>query len=230
MSSDEITVTIVGAIYIPILIFYFLIFIKKIEMPNFNFRRLLKFNLFSFLIIGLIVSLLSHTNYLNYESPIPYKNIDKITFKNFRGLELFKKELFGSKYFAYVVTSIECKKNEGSVFIEAYFHPSRSFVYNQNTNSDDLLTHELYHFKITEVFARKGRKKISELKKFNYDEVEEIIRKTRLEERKFQEKYDYDTFHSYVYKEQKNYERKIDSLLYLLKEFENPKINLNEKN
>ena len=56
------------------------------------------------------------------------------------------------------------------------------------------------------------------------DIIEEVISTIWVEERNFQAKYDYDTFHSYVFSEQKKYERTIDSLLNLLSKFEKPKI------
>lgn len=119
--------------------------------------------LFSILLISLVLAL-NHTNYLNYEAPIPYKEIDKITFKNFRGLEFFRKELNGNHRFAYVVTTIENDINQNGVYVEAFFHPSRSFVYNKNSYSKELLRHELYHFKITELFARKIKKRYQKWK------------------------------------------------------------------
>ena len=47
-------------------------------------------------IIGLVI-LLSYTNYLDYEKPLTYDKVDKITFKNFREIELFKKSLYAMK-------------------------------------------------------------------------------------------------------------------------------------
>jgi len=159
-----------------------------------------------------------------------YDKYDEITFENFRGLEFFKKSLYGSERFAYVVLSIDSEIDGNSVIVNALFHPSRSYVYNSHSNSVELLTHEKYHFKITELFARRARQKLSELNSFSTAKIESIVDEARQNERKFQKKYDYDTFHSYVYSEQKKYQKELDSLLSLLSDFENPKITIDGKN
>ena len=229
MDNEKLVLLIFSIIYLPLFIFEFIQYLKNISHPNFGFRKFIKYNLCVLLISFFIALTLSHTNYLNYESPIPYKKINSITFKNFRGLELFKKELYGSKYFAYVVTNIDYDINKDSLKVESFFYPSRSFVYNKNSNSKDLLKHELYHFKITELYARKAKKEISETKNITDSFIDSIIKSAKLKEQKYQAKYDYDTYHSYVFKEQKKYERNIDSLLYLLKMYQNPTIKINEK-
>lgn len=229
MDNEKLVLLIFGIIYLPVFIFEFIYYLKNIERPSFNFRSFLKYNLGVLSICLVLILTLSHTNFLNYESPIPYKRVNTITFKNFRGLELFKKELYGSKYFAYVVTSIDYEINNDSLSIQSFFHPSRSFVYNKNSGSKELLKHEIYHFKITEIFTREAKKEISKIKNISETEIEEIIKNTKIRERKFQQKYDYDTFHSYVFKEQIKYEKNVDSLLYLLKNYEKPQIKINEK-
>lgn len=192
-------------------------------------KRIFKISVLIFIPICTILLTLNHTNYLNYSKPISFKNYSKITFKDFKGLEFFHKEFEGSKQFAYIVTTINYKSKKDTAKIEAYFHPSRSFVYDRNSLDKDLLSHELYHFKITEIYARKLRKIISE-KTFNSeDEIEKVIKKYLEKERIYQQKYDYDTYHSYIYGEQKKYEKNIDSLLHLLIEYKNPKVKIHVK-
>lgn len=176
----------------------------------------------------MVLAVLNHTNFLNYERPLTYDQYDQITFENFRGLEFFKKSLYGNKRFAYVVTSIESEIDNNSIAVWSLFHPSRSFVYKTNTNSKELLTHEKYHIKITELFTRKAKKSISELSPFEREEAERIIKNAKQEERVFQKEYDYNTFHSYVLSEQKRHEKEIDSLLNLLVDFKKAKITLND--
>ena len=211
---------------------YLLLKERKAENKKVS-KKLFRLTKYSFLVLiftSIIFGILSHTNFLNYEKPITYDKFDKITFENFRGLEFFKKSLYGNERFAYVVTSIETEINENSVTVQSLFHPSRSFVYKTNTNSKELLRHEKYHIKITELFSRKAKAKISNLKKINKNKIEGIIREVKMNERAFQKEYDYDTFHSYVFSEQKKYEKEVDSLLTLLKEYKKPKITINEKN
>jgi hypothetical protein len=192
-----------------------------------------KFIKYSFAIIIPLIfgfAALSHTNFLNYERPFTFDKYEQITFENFRGLEFFKKSLYGSERFAYVVTSIEIDIDDHSVTVLSLFYPSRSFVYKKNIFNEELLTHEKYHFKITELFARKAKEKISKLNRFEKKEIKGIIQETKREERAFQKEYDYNTFHSYVLSEQKRYEKEVDSLLNLLAEYRKPKIQFNDKN
>ncbi len=233
MNENLIGILILTLYFSPV--FYQLVIVLK-EYKTGNkkpFKKFKKFLKVSFLIlipVLLVFAIISHTNYLNYESPITYDRIDEITFENFRGVEFFKKSLYGNKRFAYVVTTIDSDIDGNEVTVQSYFHPSRSFVYNTHSNSKDLLSHELYHFKITELYTRKAKERLSKLETNDYRIIEETIDKIWVEERNYQRKYDYDTFHSYVYGEQKKYEKVIDSLLNLLSEFEKPKIIIDGKN
>jgi len=158
--------------------------------------RFTKYSFLTLILTSIVFGILSHTNFLNYEKPITFDKFDQITFQNFRGLEFFKKSLYGNERFAYVVTSIDSDIDNNSVTVQSLFYPSRSFVYKKNTNSKELLTHEKYHIKITELFARKAKKEISNLKTFDENKIEGIIRDAERKERAFQKEYDYNTFHS----------------------------------
>ncbi|OXA82943.1 hypothetical protein B0A56_03250 [Flavobacterium columnare NBRC 100251 = ATCC 23463] len=184
----------------------------------------------SVVVILLLLSFatLTQINFLDYQKPINYKHINQITFKNFKGLEFFQKSLYGNKSFAYVKTSIDYEYENDSIRIESFFHPSSSYVYNKNAYSKDLLIHEMYHFKITELYTRIAKKRITDLKKVNKNQIEDLISKIKKEEQDYQIKYDDDTFHSYVLSEQKKYEKTIDSLLSLHNNFKNSKVYINE--
>lgn len=172
---------------------------------------------------------LTEINFLAYESPKKYDEIDKITFNDFKGLEFFQNSLYGNKHFAYIKTSINYQIEEDSVKVESFFHPSSSYVYNKDLFSKELLTHELYHFKITELFSRMIKKKIFESKNRDNIQIENLINELKIKEIQFQFKYDDDTFHSYVFSEQRKYQNDIDSLLNLHSNFKNPKVYINEK-
>lgn len=220
-------------IYFSPVLYQFIIVLK--ERKNGNKRPLKKFFKFlkisAFILIVAVVGVLTlnHTNYLNYKRPMKFNQYDQITFDDFRGLSLFRKDLYGNSKFAFINTSIESTINENEVCIEALFHPSRSYVYNKKTFSEELLTHEKYHFKITELFVRKAKEEISKLSKKDKKLIQYCIQKAKKEAQNYQKAYDYDTFHSYVHKEQKRYQQEIDSLLLLLDQFKNPKIIFHEK-
>lgn len=193
-------------------------------------KKSLKWSFLIFLTICGFVAVISHTNYFDYEEPITFDKVDEITFENFRGIELFKKSLYGNERFAYVYTSIQTNFQADSLLIQSLFHPSRSFVYKKSNNSQELLNHEIYHFKITEVFVRKIKQKISRLENPSDKQINQIIDDLKVEEVRYQQSYDYDTFHSYVYGEQKRYEKLIDSTLLSLRKHSEPKIYTNEIN
>jgi hypothetical protein len=230
--NDTLIIIVFLVIYFSPVFYQLWVFLKeKKKGNNLPLKRFKKFFGYSIIVLSPIAvgfAVLIKINFLDYEKPITYNNIDKITFENFRGLEFFKKALYGNERFAYVVVTIDSDINEDYVSVEALFHPSRSFVYNSHSNSKELLTHELYHFKITELFTRKIKKAISELHNPVEDEIQKIITLQSSEERNFQYQYDYDTFHSYVFSEQKKYERKVDSLLNLLSKFKKPIIKIDE--
>jgi len=232
--NENLIVTLIMLLYFSPVFYQLFLILKESKRGNRTpLKKFLKFTKFSFLIAIPILGLfavLSHTNYLNYEKPLTFDKYEQITFENFRGLEFFKKSLYGNERFAYVVTTIESEINKNSIEVKSLFHPSRSFVYNKNTNSKELLKHEKYHIKITELFARKAKQKIARLKTFRESKIEKIIQNTRKEERNYQKEYDYNTFHSYVFSEQKRYEKQVDSLLTLLSKFEKPKIIIDDKN
>ena len=202
---------------------------KGNKIPLKRFKKILKISLAIIIPISIAFGVLTRINFLDYEKPLTFDKYDQITFANFRGLEFFKKSLYGNHRFAYVVTTIESDIGDGSVSVESLFHPSRSFVYKKNTASKELLSHEKYHIKITELFVRKAKQEISNLERFDENQIRGIIKETRIKEREYQVEYDYNTFHSYVLSEQKRYEKEIDSLLDLLNEYEKPKISFNEK-
>ncbi|WP_289046579.1 hypothetical protein [uncultured Olleya sp.] len=232
--NDKLIVILIVLLYFSPVFYQLYLLLKENKEENKRLiKKIFRFTKYSFLILFLtiiILGVLSHTNFFNYEKPITFDKYDQITFQNFRGLEFFKKSLYGNERFAYVVTSIDSEIDDGSVTVQSLFYPSRSFVYKKNTNSKELLTHEKYHIKITELFARKAKEKISNLKTFNEYKIREIIRDAEIKERQFQKDYDYDTFHSYVLSEQKRYEKEVDSLLTLLIKYNKPKITIDETN
>ena len=179
MSENLIAVFIILLYFSPVL-YQLIIVIKETKRGNKKpLKKLFKFTKLSLLVLIPLIAvfaIISNTNYFNYEKPLTFDKYDQITFENFRGLEFFKKSLYGNERFAYVVTSIESTIADNSVTVQSLFHPSQSFVYKKNTNSTELLTHEKYHIKITEVFTRKAKEKIAELASFQKEEIENIIK------------------------------------------------------
>lgn len=171
------------------------------------------------------VSILFHVNILRYRPPIEYTKINSITLKDFIGYRLPNQTLDGMKKFAFITTTIDWKKYGNEIEVKSLFHPARSYVYNENIVSKFLLQHELYHFHIVEVFARKCREELSEFKETPTDaDIQNIISTHKTLEIEMQRDYDDKTYHGYILKEQKQWQLKVDTLLSLLDKFRNSKI------
>ncbi|MDC3388782.1 hypothetical protein OAX11_04670, partial [Flavobacteriaceae bacterium] len=215
MRNDNlIGITICAIILSPALYQLIIVFIQFKKGKEINWKKIKKITkvLISCLIISLLfIVKLNEINFLNYKKPIAFNKINRITLNDFRGFEFFKKSLYGNERFAYIVTSIEIDVEDDYINIYSLFHPSKSFVYNRKSNSKELLNHEMYHFKITELFARKIKEEIDILKNKTKENIDEIINSNLKKEKYYQIAYDKDTFHSYVLKEQKKYEKNIDS-------------------
>jgi len=97
-------------------------------------------------------------------------------------------------------SSVKCENGKVISNVQVLFEPDESWV-DPNKKSDALLAHEQGHFDLAEVYARKLRKKLSELaslcedKKKFADAVKEALRQNSDELRKAEEKYDEDTNH-----------------------------------
>src|SRR5688500_13854832 len=165
------------------------------------------------LILGstmLVVSVLFHINILRYSSPIPFVEIDTITLKDFKGYRKPNQTLDGENKFAFITTSIIWEKTDSTVEVQAAFHPARSYVYNDKIVDRFLLKHELYHFRITEIFARKCRQELSLSNVAPSDDViSELIAFNEEAETEMQLRYDEESYHGYLMKEQKRWEKDV---------------------
>lgn len=201
---------------------------QKIVAPEIRLARLKSKVNATALILGvtmMIASFLFHINFFRYASPVPYSEIDQITLKDFKGFRRPYETLDGGNEFAFIVTSLSCEAYDKELKVEALFHPSRSYTFNDNLADKSLLRHEMYHFRITEIFARECRQELSELKEIPSQEtIDRIISLQKNMERRTQHRYDYESYHGYIMKEQKRWEKRIDSLLTLSEKYKNPVI------
>lgn len=177
--------------------------------------------------IGILITILWDFNYVKYKPPIQHKDWERIALNDFRGLNRPHITLYGESKFAFVSTSIRARKSKDKIIIESLFHPCRSYVYNRRLFSKGLLTHEMYHFHITEYCARLFRKDVLEFDEFGIDyNLSKLKRQVLVYERSLQEQYDDETYHSYVHGKQLEWQEKVDSLLKSLDEYSNTIISL----
>ena len=188
----------------------------------------MKYNLLLFTAALLLLSAATvfEVNFLAYKPPVPYSRWRTITFYDFKGYKRPGETLFGSTAFAFIKTNRETRLiNDTTVEATSYFHPSRSYVFEQQIRSPDLLEHELYHFHITEYCTRLLKKELMDYKlPFTQSKLEEMDEKYTLFENNMQMTYDDETYHSYVLKEQKKWEKFIDSSLVQLELYSAPVI------
>lgn len=199
---------------------------RSIESPEIRLKRSRIRVQTTVLILGIaltLVSVLFHVNILSYSKPIPFKYIDKITLKDFKGYRKPFETLYGEKGFAFITTTLDYTIRENHLEVNALFHPSRSYTYNDRFDRL-LLKHELYHFRITEVFARKCRMTLSQKEMPSVETIENCLTQFYFSENAMQQLYDQESFHGYLMKEQIRWEKRIDSLLVLTKEYEESSI------
>ncbi|MGZ4089700.1 MAG: DUF922 domain-containing protein [Bacteroidia bacterium] len=123
------------------------------------------------------------------------------------------------------------KKNEKLtlVKIEAVFFKNKSWK-KKNWINDEVLAHEQKHFDIVELFARKLRKKLSETKFKNHNEIEikfqELYDINDSEMDKYQDKYDEETDGSMNGDQQRAWQKKIAKEIKELDDFKSTVIKI----
>ncbi len=153
-----------------------------------------------------------------YKELIYWNKDVKLTWDDFKGNE---RKLVGNQSALASVTFNYIETFSGEVTIKVSFDKKQS-IKRQRDICGELLRHEQYHFNITELFARKFRKILSQ--KINISEINST--KTGydflyVEYVKYQKLYDEDTNHSKNVVKQKEWEEKIDKELAELDKFEN---------
>lgn len=99
--------------------------------------------------------------------------------------------------------------------ITSYFYPQRSW-YMEGAVNDVILKHEQTHFDISELFARKLRKKLSVLKADDPDlkqKTQSIYAQNEQERVNYQKLFDWETNHSTVPEEEAIWEKKVADAL-----------------
>ncbi len=167
------------------------------------------------------------------DTVIPWNKSQKLKWKDFLGT-------LDPDIFAYALTSYKIDIIPESVAVDnndnilnyktlsvtANFYKKQSWSVSQDLN---LLNHEQLHFDIAELFARKIRKRFSELKTIEekrfsvyWNEYSKLWKDCRA----FQKQYDIETNHGAKLDENKKWAENIGSLLEAFKEYACQKSNL----
>lgn len=126
-------------------------------------------------------------------------------------------------------TSVQIKakpyliKNKVRYDVSVFFNKDKSWKRDQ---SPELLAHEQLHFDLAEVFARKIRKKITELNKQDVSNVKaynQAIQQLLEESNEADRQYDIETLHGALDQKQAEWAEKIKRELVALKAYKKPK-------
>lgn len=131
-----------------------------------------------------------------------------------------------------IATSCEYNAKGGTITVRATFNRSNSWVRNDCLNGY-ILNHEQRHFDISELFARKLRKQLSEtsMTARNFSSVyNNLYNSIVAEHNDYQDLYDAQSEHSIDEEEQTNWNNKIDAELAELQDYANPEVNVRFSN
>jgi len=150
----------------------------------------------------------------NFNSRKNVTSYKELKWKDFRGIS----ELF-SNYDAEIFTGIDIVYDsvQSRFRTLAVIDRNKSWVNPSSKNSDELLCHEQYHFKITQYYAQKLNLLIIDDRLEYESNVQFELNKSIEELDKIHNQYDKDTKHSLHVSNQRKWEYKIDSLLVSLK-------------
>lgn len=148
-----------------------------------------------FLILSILVLFPS-----NDSEKMPWSETRKLTWEDFQGRPDRSASYVASTNsgitFSY---SVSGKNGEGELnwTVQSHFYPKLSW-YKKEKVSDYILKHEQTHFDITELHARKLRKKLegTRFSKKIKQEIESIYIENENERREMQQKFDSETTHS----------------------------------
>lgn len=151
------------------------------------------------------------------EEAIPWSPDLKLQWENFKGRPF--KTAWASAVTAsgisYEFSSVENNgRIELNIKIGTYFYPDQSW-YQPKLCDAVILSHEQLHFDISELYARKMRKRLAKatFTKNVKAEIKNIYKSVLKELSKFQKKYDYETNFSRNLQQQLLWNKKIEKLL-----------------
>jgi len=162
---------------------------------------------------------------LEKEKPvIAWQENNKLTWADFKGEPKLNSgaaaETASGINFGFSVKEVNANVVSFSTEVKAYFYPEKSW-FRAEHNTPYILSHEQLHFDITELFARKLIKDISELKVSNSikSELKTLYQNNENALREFQKRYDEETNHSENPENQKKWQDDIKLELDKLSEY-----------
>lgn len=151
--------------------------------------------------IRVLIFLLCFVNFQTEKPVISWQENKSLTWKDFKGKPKLNShavaETASGISFGFSVKKTNNIVVSFSTEVNTYFYPENSWV-NPDRATPYILGHEQLHFDITELFARKFRKDISELKVSNSvkDQLQILYQNNQEELGVMQRQYDLETNHS----------------------------------
>jgi FtsZ-binding cell division protein ZapB len=177
-------------------------------------------------VIRILVFLVCFSNVQTEKSVIEWQDDRKLTWKDFIGKPKLNSravaETASGISFGFSVKTTNSNIDSFSTEVNTYFYPEDSW-YNVNKADAYILRHEQLHFDITELYARKLRKEISELKVSNQvrTALKAIYKNNETELAKKQNRYDLETNHSKNIENQKKWQEYVKAELDKLTKYKN---------
>ena len=139
----------------------------------------------------------------------------KLTWKDFRDTVFSHSHRAAWTFSGFKLVTTSSTANAITLNVYSQMNCDKSWV-DTTKKSDRLLSHEQYHFNVTEYWCRKLKKDLSSAKfttkNFN-EKLQSISKEDNSKLHDMQEEYDKDTNHSMIADQQTKWEKRIDELL-----------------
>jgi uncharacterized protein Usg len=144
-----------------------------------------------------------------------WSTTNKLTWRDFRDTIITNSDRVALTYSGIRLSYQQTAPNSASISVYSVMEHNKSWV-DTLKKSDYILSHEQYHFNITEYWCRKIKKDLAAAR-FTSKNLKEKVESIRKEDFtlmfEMQNQYDTETKHSEIEPQQKKWERKIDDLL-----------------
>jgi hypothetical protein len=162
------------------------------------------------------------------EEKIIWQKSRRLTWNDYKGKKQKRFAAASTVYSMYRTIYVGTDKNS-MASVKAVFYPKDSWK--GNYLDDALLAHEQRHFDIVELYARKLRKQLSEIKVKDKKDAEQKLDSLHAlidkEMDAFQDKYDEETDYSMAHNEQISWIKKIDAAIDSLIAYQGTEVRLN---
>jgi hypothetical protein len=183
----------------------------------------------TFLMVGIAVTLIGNTKSCVKENDLIYWNQYKnLKWSNFEGTA-FKTDTLSAGCSIKLKWDYEISKKVIKIRVYSVFSKRESWY---KDTSEYALNHEMGHFNIGEILARRLRQKVSEMsgELLDQETIDSIFKEYTNMLFEMQALYDVETNHSIISSEQTRWNKKIQTELDNLKVFENARISIKVRN